>query len=119
MHVPTAPTAEEWRDHQITHAPFNPWCDICVKNAAMNNPHKMKHHSRTSAVFCMNYMHMTKKPNEEQIMHPILVVKERVTDGVWAIPVIRKGAVKQVIEIIVSCAKFSTSIHQYEIYMIS
>ena len=54
----------------------------------------MKHHSRTSAMFCMDYMYMTKKPSEEELMHPILVIKERVTDGVWAVPLIRKGTFK-------------------------
>ena len=48
-------------------------------------------------MFCMDYMYMTKKPNEEEIMHPILVIKERMSDGVCALPVIRKGTYKTAI----------------------
>ena len=105
MPVPPVPTKEEWTEHQITHIPFKPWCDICVKNAAMNNPHKMSHHSRNTAMFCMDYMYMTKKPDEEQMMHPILVMKERISGGTWALAALRKGAfqsklVRRIIEII-------------------
>ena len=56
-------------------------------------------------MFCMDYMFMTQRPSEEQLTYPILVIKERVTDGIWALPVTRKGTqknnvVKQVLEII-------------------
>ena len=60
----------------------------------MNAPHKTKYHSRDTAMFCMDYMFMTPKPSEDELMHPILVIKERITDAVWAIPVIRKGTFK-------------------------
>ena len=107
MPVPPVPTKEEWTEHQITHVPFKPWCEICVRNAAMNNPHKMKHYSRTTAMFCMDYMYMTKKPSEEDLMHPILVIKERMFGGVWSLPVLRKGTymnnvVQRVVNIITS-----------------
>ena len=103
--APSAPTKEEWIEHQITHVPYKSWCPICVKNAAVNNPHKLTHHFRGVAQFCMEYMYMTKKPDEEQIMHPILVIKERVSGGTWALATIRKGAfqnklVRRIIEII-------------------
>ena len=38
--VPQSPTQAEWIEHQVTHIPYKAWCPICVKNAAMNNPHK-------------------------------------------------------------------------------
>jgi len=85
--------------------PYKPWCEICVKIAAVSSPHRLKHYNRNTAMFCMDYMFMTQKPNEEQLTYPILVIKERITDGIWALPVTRKGAmknnvVKQVMEII-------------------
>ena len=71
----------------------------------MNNPHKLAHHSRNTAMFCMDYMFMIKTPDDEQLMHPMLVVEEHVTDGIWALPVIRKGTfknniIKQVVNIL-------------------
>ena len=103
--APPAPTTAEWIEHQITHMPYKAWCPICVKNAAANNPHRMLHHSRGVAMFCMDYMFMTQKPTNEDLLCPTLVIKERVSNGVWALPVIRKGAykskiVKRVTEII-------------------
>ena len=41
--APDAPSRDEWLKHQITHVPFKAWCPICVKNAAINNPHKLTH----------------------------------------------------------------------------
>ena len=103
--TPPSPTTAEWISHQITHMPYKPWCPICVKNAATNIPHRMTHHSRGVAMFSMDYMFMTQKPNEEDLMYPILVIKEKISNGVWALPVIRKGAykskiIKRVIEVI-------------------
>ena len=92
--IPPSPTAAEWIEHQITHMPYKPWCPICVKNAATNNPHRMAHHSRGVAMFCMDYMFMIQKPNSEDLMYPILVIKEKISNGVWALPVVRKGAYK-------------------------
>ena len=39
----------------------------------------------------MDYMYMTSKPNESEIVHPILVMKARISGGVWSLPVTRKG----------------------------
>ena len=103
--APYVPTKQEWIEHQITHVPYKSWCPICVKNAAVNNPHKLTHHFRGVAMFCMDYMYMTKKPDEEQIMHPILVVKEKISGGTWSLAAVRKGAfqskmIRRIIEII-------------------
>ena len=73
--IPIAPTKEEWIKHHITHMPFKAWCPTCVKNAAMNNPHKLTHHFRGIAMFNMDYMYMTPKPSNDEVMHPILVIK--------------------------------------------
>ena len=76
--------------------PYKSWCPVCVKNAAQNYPHnKIKgSHFRDCASFSMDYMYMTSKPSEKEITHPILVIKERSSDGIWALPVIRKGTFK-------------------------
>ena len=62
-----------------------------MKNAAQNNPHKKIKHSRQAEVFGMDYMYMTSKPSQAEIAHPILVIKGRISGGVWALPVTRKG----------------------------
>ena len=77
------------------------------ENAAQNNPHKKVKHVRQTEIFSMDYMYMTSKPNAEEIAHPILVIKARISGGVWALPVTRKGPylnniVERVNEIITS-----------------
>ena len=42
-------------------------------------------------MFSIDYMYMTAKPTKEEIAHPILVIKARISEGVWALPVTRKG----------------------------
>ena len=42
-------------------------------------------------MFSIDYMYMTTKPTKEEIAHPILVMKARISEGVWALPVTRKG----------------------------
>ena len=80
--IPQAPSKEEWIQHQITHLPYKSWCPICVKNAAINRPHKKVNNQRSCAHFSMDYMYKTEKPDEEDLMHPILVIKERMSGGV-------------------------------------
>ena len=38
----------------------------------------------------MDYMYMTAKPDKEELAHPILDIKARISGGVWALPVTRK-----------------------------
>ena len=42
-------------------------------------------------MFSMDYMYMTSKPTSEEIAHPILVIKARISGGGWALPVTGKG----------------------------
>ena len=56
-------------------------------------------------MFSMDYMFMTQKPSTEDLMYQILVIKEKISNGTWALPVVRKGAyksqiVKRVLEVI-------------------
>ena len=46
---------------------------------------------RHTEVFGIDYMYMTSKPSQIEIAHPILVIKGRISGGVWALPVTRKG----------------------------
>ena len=89
--VPKTPSLEEYTKHQVTHYPFKEWCPICVKNAAKNKPHKKVTNIRETEIFNMDYMYMTSKPTQDEIAHPILVIKARISGGVWALPVTCKG----------------------------
>ena len=83
--IPNTPSLEEYTKHQITHYPFQARCPICIKNAAQNNPHKKVQHMRQTESFSIDYMYMTAKPTKEEVAHPILVIKARISEGVWAL----------------------------------
>ena len=75
---PSIPSVEEYTKHQITHYPTKAWCPICVKNAAQNIPHKTSLNTRDTEKISMDYMYMTSKPKEHEIVHPILVMKAKI-----------------------------------------
>ena len=59
-------------------------------------------------MFCMDYMFMTQEPTVEDLMYPILVIKEKISNRTLALPVVRKGVykshiVKRVLEVIKRC----------------
>ena len=78
---PRTPTLEEYTRHQITHYPSQPWCPICVKNAAVNNTHKKTNLTREAETFSLDYIFMSKKPEGTEILHPILVIKAKNSGG--------------------------------------
>ena len=57
------------------------------------DPHmRGKKDARAIPKVSLDYMYMTKKPDDEQLRHPILVIKEKITGGMWALATLRKGA---------------------------
>ena len=92
MPQPVALSAEEWVRHQLTHIPFKAWCPICIQAKAKNPPHKKYARvERELSVVPMDYMFMSTKPDDEQLMYPILVMKDKKSGGIWTIPTDRKG----------------------------
>ena len=51
--IPNTPSIAEWKQHQVTHYPFQEWCPICVKNAAKNKPHKKVTNVRETEIFSL------------------------------------------------------------------
>ena len=37
LYVPKQPTADEIREHELTHLPFRSWCEICVRSKSKQN----------------------------------------------------------------------------------
>ena len=40
LRIPREPSAEEVRQHSVTHVPFADWCEVCVKGKAAADPHR-------------------------------------------------------------------------------
>ena len=91
LNLPPMPSVEEYLKHKVTHMPFKAWCPICVRNQAQNPPHRKNQHVRTFPSFHIDYMFMNPNVDEEQSNCPMLVIKEKNSGGIWALPVVRKG----------------------------
>ena len=39
---PAAPSAEEWRQHRLTHWPYRSWCPVCVAARAVEDSHRLR-----------------------------------------------------------------------------
>ena len=73
----------------LTHVPYKPWCRICVMNKAKNDPHTQVNHRRDRAE---HGLYVFESPEGSSNKVPVLVITERMTKGVWAVVVERKGA---------------------------
>ena len=65
---------EEFKEYPVVLAQYTPKQTITKKNLQDNF-----------------FKIMKRKPNKEELAHPILVIKARMSKGAWALPVTRKG----------------------------
>ncbi|CAE6968993.1 RE1 [Symbiodinium natans] len=62
---PGEPTLTERLEHELTHLPFKPWCEICLK-AKSRQAHSKKLSLR-QPVLQMDFSFLSDKPGEEQV----------------------------------------------------
>jgi len=89
------PSQDEVDEHERTHMPFRSWCKHCVFGKAKNDPHR-KHAAQDATVPCISidYMYMhegrDREPSDQDVL-PIIVMKDRMSKGVFAFVVPKKG----------------------------
>ena len=103
--VPRSPTEEERAKHELTHLPFQNWCEICVKTKANTPPHFKRDPSEKGRIprLSMDYMFMP--IGENSSMTAIMVLKDSESKQLWSRIVDKKGSqaeglVKWIAEII-------------------
>ena len=62
---PGEPTLTERLEHELTHLPFKPWCEVCVR--AKSKQAKSRRLSLKQPVLQMDFSFLGDKPDEEQI----------------------------------------------------
>ena len=62
---PGEPTLTERLEHELTHLPFKPWCEVCVR--AKSKQAKSRRLSLKQPVLQMDFSFLGDKPGEEQI----------------------------------------------------
>ena len=86
-----SPTAQEIKDHELTHLPFRNWCEHCVKGKSVERACKTTEHSPGALpTFHADYIFMGERESEGTT--PILVVKDDIQKSVFANVVPSKGA---------------------------
>ena len=87
-----APTPEQIRLHSLTHIPFQPWCEHCIKFQARSDKHtKARPETRECSVCAFDYC-FTERPSGDKGQKLIcLVAKDSHTGATVAIPTPAKG----------------------------
>ncbi len=85
-----SPTAQEVKDHEITHLPFRSWCEHCVKGKSVERACKTAEHN-TSALPTVHADYEFMGDYETDGTTPILVVKDDTQKSVFANVVPSKG----------------------------
>ena len=88
---PGQPTRREREEHEVTHLPYRPWCQHCVRGKAKSSQHRRSENTadRQVPVVAMDYTFF--KTYEQEKQTPILVVKDTKYKAHFAYCVPRKG----------------------------
>ena len=89
---PGAPSAEEWRQHRLTHWPYRSWCPVCVAARAVEDAHRLRGPPAEAdgPEVHWDYCFLRNRPGETTV--PVLVGKDRKTRCFVAHVVPGKGA---------------------------
>ena len=91
QHSPKAPSPEEIQQHNLTHEPYKDWCEICVNHRARQDAHvKSSHEQAGHSVVSYDFCFCTRMPGEDD-KQTVLVLHDRGTKLVHAIPTLQKG----------------------------
>ena len=88
--APDEPTSAERRHHGLTHLPYQPWCNVCVRARGRENRHvsRSQNQPRTHVIQC-DYCFL--KTQEDAPMVTVLVAMDTVYKQMVAIPLEKKG----------------------------
>ena len=88
--APDEPTSDERRHHGLTHLPYQPWCNICVRARGRENRHVSRSQNQpgTPVIQC-DYCFL--KTEEDAPMVTVLVAIDTVYKQMVAIPLEKKG----------------------------
>ena len=62
--LPDEPTADERKEHMLTHSPYRQWCHHCVAGKARGARHNLLRQVRKVPTRVMDYMYMRERQRE-------------------------------------------------------
>ena len=111
--LPRAPSEEEQLRHELTHLPYAPWCDFCVRTKAKADAQRLPPEAdATREIPSLEMDFCYGKTDERGFLYCVLVVLDTWTKMILAIPMESKGAdLKSCAE---QVARFSISLQYYD-----
>ncbi|CAE7226937.1 unnamed protein product [Symbiodinium sp. CCMP2592] len=96
LRAPRNPTAQERAEHELTHTPYQAWCEKCVEGKAREDPHRRREPSDdpVTPLVTMDYQFYSrdgKEVEEEASLATVLNLTDRATGWTLSVPVAHKG----------------------------
>ncbi|CAE7412283.1 unnamed protein product, partial [Symbiodinium sp. CCMP2592] len=96
LRAPRNPTAQERAEHELTHTPYQAWCEKCVEGKAREDPHRRREPADDPVMplVTMDYQFYSrdgKEVEEEASLATVLNLTDRATSWTLSIPVAHKG----------------------------
>ena len=87
--IPAEPTEEEVREHNMTHIPFKPWCELCIAHKSRQDKHHREDHTSSEhSVVSFDFGYADRGTDETLIL---LCIHDRHTKMMHAVPTPSKG----------------------------
>ena len=104
---PGEPTPQEIAEHMITHQPYRAWCSQCVAHRGRQDQHHDLDHAHTSeSVVSLDFGFCKRQESEENLL-TVLVIHDRQTKALHAIPTMSKGG-QALSYLTTECTRFVT-----------
>ena len=89
--IPKPPTPAVRQAHNLTHEPYQPWCDVCVMHRGRRDPHpKSSHEHAGHSVLSFDLCFCSRMPGEDD-KQTCLVLHDRDTQLVQVVPTLQKA----------------------------
>ena len=89
--IPSVPTQAEIDNHNLTHEPFKEWCEVCTMYRSRQDKHVASSHEHAGhSVLSFDFGFCSRMPGDDDKL-TCLVLKDRDTQLVHAIPTPQKG----------------------------
>jgi hypothetical protein len=89
--VPDAPTEKEIAEHNLTHQPYAPWCELCISNRSQQDPHPVRRDESSSAHSTVSFDFGFASRTEDEHKACGLFIHDQQTGAMHVVPTPQKG----------------------------
>ena len=89
--VPDAPTEKEIAEHNLTHQPYAPWCELCISNRSQQDPHPVRRDESSSAHSTVSFDFRFASRTEDEHKACGLFIHDQQTGAMHVVPTPQKG----------------------------